>query len=281
MSISNETSFRASIWGRFLILLAFLISVNLLAGFVAVMLGYESLYNVKASFAEYALPLPFFWGLLHMPSMLIYGIPLVLLPGLQKKYVGYFRAFCAVSFVLLLLELDKKIPFLLFPKIDALTALVFSLFVVPPNRKDNPLLVAASMLSVALGILVLGYFGFSYWTHRTPTIANTQYGVGVFELKSISVMNDYHKSMDFAVDLKRRLPTDQICALAQTLAVELLRDYPFDDTYRKEIAVTLNPSTREPDLIQYVMGIVDLNDRTREKDGRYYCYMTYRPDAAQ
>lgn len=124
------------------VLLLFFVSVSLLAGYVAITLGYPSLYNVKPGFAEYALPRLFCWGMLHIPSMLLYGVPLALLPEMRSKHVAWFRAFCAASFVLLLLELDRKIPFLLFPKIDASLALLFSLVVCPPNGKDSPALVA-------------------------------------------------------------------------------------------------------------------------------------------
>ena len=77
---------RSPLWFRILIFVTFLLSVNLLAGYVALKMGYPSLYNVRASFAEYAVPLPFYWGFAHLPSMLIYGIPLLVFPSLQVKY---------------------------------------------------------------------------------------------------------------------------------------------------------------------------------------------------
>lgn len=276
MNLTSETSSQASIGWRLLILLLFLVAVNLLAGIAATSMGYPSLYNVKPSFAEYAVPLPFAWGFLHIPSMLIFGILLALLPGMQKKFVGYFRLFCALSFILLLLVADKKIPFLLYPKIDALTAFVFSLFIVPPNRVDNPKLVAAITISLALGILAIGYFGFYHWMHRTPELGNTRYADGVFELKSISVANDYRKRMDLAVDLKTQISEEEVCEAAQTLARELLRDYPFDDAYTKEVAVTFHPLPEQTDLAPYELGVISLNDNAREKDGRYSCYMKYK-----
>ena len=48
---------------RALVFILFLICVNLIAGFLAVKLHYPSLYNVHASFSEYAVPLPFHWAL--------------------------------------------------------------------------------------------------------------------------------------------------------------------------------------------------------------------------
>jgi hypothetical protein len=277
----DETTSQAPISRRLLILLAFLVSVNLLAGVVAITLGYESLYTVKAKFGEYALPLPFCWGFLHIPSMFLYGSLLALLPGVQKKYVGYFRLFCVVSFALLLLEMDRKVPFLLFPKVDALTALVFSLIVVPPNRKDNPVLVAAIKVSGALAILLFGYFCYSFWIHLTPTITTTRYLDGVFELRSISIRSDFHKSMDFEVDLKTRLSEDQLCVQAQSLGADLLRDYPFDDTYTKGIEFRFNIPSADSDLAPYKLGVLELDDRVLKKEGQYFCYLKYRASAAR
>ena len=148
------------------LLLLFLVSVSLLAGSIAITLGYPSLYKVEPDFAEYALPLPFCWGLLHIPSMFLYGIPLALLPEMRSKHVAWFRAFCAASFVLLLLELNRKIPLLLFPKVDAVTALIFSLVVRPPNRKDAPALVMAIKLILVFGLALIGWLAASAWTHR-------------------------------------------------------------------------------------------------------------------
>jgi hypothetical protein len=266
---------------RILILLTFLVSVNLLAGVVAITLGYESLYTVKPKFGEYALPLPMCWGFLHIPSMFLYGTLLALLPGMQQKSVRYFRIFCALSFALLLLEMDRKIPPLLFPKVDALTALIFSLIVVPPNRKDNPVLVAAITLSAALATLALGYFCYSLWVHRTPAMTTTVYQDGVFELKSISIRNDFHKSMDFEVDLKRQLEERHLCAQAQQLAEDLMHDYPFDDTYKKVVEVSFNVASPQSGVATYKMGMIELDDRTLQKEGRYFCSLSYRGGASR
>jgi hypothetical protein len=266
---------------RILILLAFLVSVNLLAGYVAITLGYESLYNVKPKFGEYALPLPMCWGFLHIPSMFLYGTLLALLPGMQQKSVRYFRIFCAVSFGLLLLEMDRKIPPLLFPKVDALTAFIFSLVVVPPNRKDNPVVVAAITLSAALATLALGYFCYLLWAHRTPALTTTVYQDGIFELKSISIRNDFHKSMDFEVDLKRQVEERHLCTQAQLLAADLMRDYPFDDTYKKVVEVSFNVPSPQSDLTPYKLGEIELEGRRLQEKGRYFCNLSYRTSVSR
>lgn len=271
----NEISFANFFGFRILIFLTFLLAVNLLAGYVAIKLHYESLYNVSASFWEYAIPFPLNWGFAHLPSMFIYGVPLIFLPELDKKYTKYFRIVCVCSFLLLLLELDKKIPFILFPKVDSLSALIFSLVVSPPNSKDDPALVATLKLFAFLSVLSLGFFAYSTWKHKTPVISKNQFHGGIFELKSIVVKNDFHKSMVFEVDLKEFLPQNQTCLFAQTLASEILLSYPFDNSYNKIIAVTYNPAAKKSDFKPYNLGEISLSKDNREKDGRFPCYLKY------
>ena len=261
---------------RFGILLLFFVSVSLLAGYVAITLGYPSLYNVKPGFAEYALPWPFCWGMLHIPSMLLYGVPLALLPEMRSKQVAWYRAFCAVSFVLLLLELDRKIPFLLFPKIDAMLALLFSLAVCPPNRKDSPALVVSIKIGAALALGVLGWFAWSAWTHRTPTLAATGYGDGVFELTSITVDRGYRKRLTFEVDLLKPLAEERLCRQAQALAAGVLADYPFDETYRKEIVVSFDSPAGTSAPARYPLGMLSLNAGDRSDEGMFPCYLKYK-----
>lgn len=256
---------------RLLIFPIFLLCVNLLAGYVAINLHYASLYNVSASFWEYAIPFPLSWGFAHLPSMFIYGVPLIFLPKLDTIYTKYFRIACICTFLLLLLEFDKKIPFLLFPKVDSLTAFVFSLVVAPPNSKDNPALVGTLKLIAFLSVLALSFFAYSTWKHKTPVISKNHFHSGVFELKSILVKNDFHKSMVFEVDLKEFLPQNQTCVSAQTLASEILLNYPFDNSYNKIITVTYNPVVKQSNFKPYDLGEISLN----KEDGRFPCYLKY------
>jgi hypothetical protein len=225
--------------------------------------------------------MPMCWAFLHIPTMFLFGTGLALLPGMQRKSVRNFRVICVVSFALLLLEMDRKLPFLLFSKVDALTAFIFSLIVVPPNRRDNPVLVSAIKLSVALGAVLLGYFCYSFWAHLTPRITTTAYQDGIFELRSISVRNDFHKRMDFEVDLKQQLPERQLCSQAQRLAADLMRDYPFDEAYKKVIEVSFNAPSAQSGLAPHKMGSIELDDRTLQNEGRYICNLSYRASAAR
>lgn len=278
MTNKNESALKYGkfLWFRVLVFVIFLFIVSLLAGYVAIKLRYASLYNVTASFAEYAIPLPFYWGMLHIPSMLIYGVPLLALSVLREKFIKYFRVFCICSFLLLLLELDKKIPFLLFPKIDALIALIFSFALVPPSREENPVLVTALKLFVIFSVAFLGFYTYSYWKHQSPEITSRQYGAGAFELKSIIVKNDFHKEMVFEVDLKKHVTENQICSSAQPMAKAILQDYPFDNSYNKIIKITFNPHHIESKFDPYELGEISLNDAHRQKGGRYACFVSYK-----
>lgn len=266
------------LWLRIIYFSFFLISVNLLAGYVAIRLDYPSLFNVNASFWEYAIPLPFGWGMAHLPSMFIYGIPLLFLRKQQKKYTRNFRIICVCSFLILLLELDNKNPFLLYPKIDALVAFVFSLLVIPPNRKDNPVLIPVLKLTALSGIILLSLFLYSTWEHQVPKISNTRYADGIFELKSITVNNDFRKNMEFRVDMKKYLAGDQACSSAQTLASEILQDYPFDDNYEKTISIRFNPTAHQSSFESYELGEISLNSAHKDKKGRFSCYLKYKRD---
>lgn len=107
-------------------------------------------------------------------------------------------------------------------------------------------------------------------------LVTTEYVDGLFELKSIAVRNDFHKSMVFEVDLKRDVLENQACDLAQTLAVDILRDYPFDNAYNKIITVTFNPISKKPNFKSYELGEISLDSDHKETDGRFACYLRYK-----
>ncbi len=269
----RDARFNSSLWFGVLVFIVFIISTCLLAGYVAVEFRYPSLFNVEPSFAEYAIPYIFSWALIHLPSMAIYGSPLLFLPRIHEKYTKYFRIFCICSFLLLLLELDAKIPFLLFPKIDAVVALLLSFFVLPPSKKDNPLTVALLKGLALLSFLIAAFFAYSFWSHQTPVITKTEYGD--FELKSITVNNDFRKEMFYDVDIKARHPEEGLCELGQKLAQDLLKDYPFDRAYAKKIKVSFRPDAGV-NLEPYELGEISLMDKHKERDGRFSCYLRYK-----
>jgi len=261
-------------WLRSLVFLMFVISACLLSGYIAVELRYPSLWGTTDVFTEYALPIGLTWGLVHWPSMLILGISLVTLPKWSTQKVRGFRTVCGVIFLLLLLELDNKIPFLLYPKVDLVLALMGSLVLVPPNRNDNPILTPVILIASLLLAVGAGYWGVLHWQHQPPQIIQQELQGGLFRLQGIHVDNDYRKEMMFEVDLKKSLSESETCTYAKGLAETLFHDYPFDNDYRKEIVITLNPSTVVADFKPYELGVVAVE--MMEDAAKFHCYVKYR-----
>jgi hypothetical protein len=256
----------------------YLVSVNLLSGYVALALNYPSLFNVKASFGEYAIPLPFTWALAHWPTMLIFGIPLLYISRARRKLTQNYRLLCAIIAGLLLLTLNEKIPFLLFPWVDALAGLAFSLVLVPPNRKANPVLFPVTCLAVVGVVGAITYIAFDHWQHRTPTLNTTTYADGVFELTSIDV-NKKLREMRVVMALKERLEIDESCELGQQVAEQVLQDYPFDTGYNRLVEVWFNPESSDvPENTgrPYRLGEISLNEVDIDPDGSFACYLKYK-----
>ncbi len=265
-------------WPMLLVFFLYLVCVNLLSGYLALSLNYPSLFNVNASFGEYAVPLPFTWALAHWPSMLIFGIPLLLLTQARKKLTQYYRLCCFITAGLLLLFLNEKIPFVLFPWVDALTGFVFSLVLVPPSRRANPILFPATCFAAVLVFAVLAYIGFDYWQHRTPKLTITTYADGVFELTAIEVDKAFHE-MRIIMALKQRLDIQESCVVGQEIAVTVLRDYPFDSEYNRLIEVWFKPNELEiPENNgkPYRLGEISLNEKDKGPDGSFACYLSYK-----
>lgn len=265
-------------WLTHLAFYTFLVVVNLLSGLVAVNFDYPSLFNVEPSFGEYAVPLPFTWALGHWPSMLLYGVPLLYLPKKGEKFTQYYRLFCVISFGLLLLEMDERIPFLLFPKVDAVTGLVFSLVLVPPRRAANPYLFFGTCASLISVLCISVFYTYSYWQHRTPNVTISDYAAGAFVLTSIEVDKHLHE-LRINVDLKERIKTDSLCFEGTRVGEKVIRDYPFDPSYNKFIEILFNPSNselRENNNRPYRLGEISLNDSDRGQDGMLACSLRYK-----
>lgn len=271
-------SIQSTPWSKLLIFSLFLLAVNLLAGFVAVWLNYPSLFNTQVSFSEYAIPLPFTWALAHWPSILIYGIPLLYLTKNKGKFLFYYRLFCAVSFALLLLQITEKIPFVLFPAVDAFTGLTLSLAIVPPNRESNPALFPSICFVGFVIFGAAGYITYDYMRHRTPELSTRLYSNGSFELVSIDIYKNLHE-MRITVELKERLSTEDACSAGQELAANILNDYPFDSSYNKYVEVWLNPSSQDLDENNgspYPLGEISLNEVHKDSSGLFPCSLRYK-----
>ncbi|XOV85087.1 MAG: hypothetical protein ACFHXK_08160 [bacterium] len=260
----------------------FLVCVNVLSGYMAITFNYPSLFNVQASFGEYAYPVPFTWALAHWPSMLIYGVPLLYLKRNRGKLIQYYRLFCAVTFGLLLVVFNAKIPFALFATVDAITGLIFSLILVPPNLKDNPVLFPLTCISAGVGFAVVVFVAYGQWQHRTPALKTTVYAEGIYELSRFDVRKNV-REMRIVMDLKQRLDIQKSCELGRQVATKVLQDYPFDSGYNRLLEVWFSPADRnipENNGAPYPLGEISLNDADRDADGRYACYMSYKRQQA-
>lgn len=265
-------------WLTHLAFFLFLVLVNILSGLVAITFDYPSLFDVQPSFGEYAVPLPFTWALAHWPSMLLYGGPLLYLSRKGEKFTRYYRLFCVISFGLLMLEMDEKIPFLLFPKVDAVTGLIFSLVLVPPRRAANPFLFFGTCAAGIATFSITAIFAYGYWQHRAPSVRISDYAGGVFLLTSIEVDKQLHE-IRFAIDLKERLDPESLCFQGSQVGESVISDYPFDPSYNRFIEILFNPSNSdlpENNYRPYRLGEISLNESDRDSDGTLACSLRYK-----
>ncbi|MFK7864357.1 MAG: hypothetical protein AB8B95_09060 [Pseudohongiellaceae bacterium] len=263
---------------RVMVFFLFLISVNLLSGGAALAFNYPSLFNIDASFSEYAVPLPFTWALAHWPSMLIYGLPLLTLSISSGKWLLGYRWLCLLTLCLLFLQWNERNPFVLFPSVDATVGLLFSLVLAPPNRVSNPVLYPLSVLAALASVTVVGFTALDYYQHRTPVLRKTAYVNGSFKLSDIEIHKALHE-MRLSMELTERLNVERACSTGQQVANEVLRDYPFDKNYNKLIQVRFNPANGgipENDDLPYPLGEISLNSAHIDSDGNFPCYLRYK-----
>lgn len=140
--------------------LAYLLAVNLLAGWLAVELRYPSLWGGSDVFAEYALPLPYGWAMAHWVSMLPLAFVVAALPGWPEQRLLRLRwTLLALLALVALVEVDwtyfklERIPFMLFFAVDLSLALLLSLVFRPPLR----------VLGGAALVALLGIVGVRLW----------------------------------------------------------------------------------------------------------------------
>lgn len=164
-------TFLSTTKGRLLLAIVYLVSVNLLSGFLAEALDYPSLWGRSGSvWGEYAIPLPFTWALAHLVSMLPMALLIAGLPLWPKIWVIRARwILIAALIVLFFAEVKlpygrlRHVPFYLFLAVDAAVALLLSLLIYPPIR--TLIVTAAMVATMTLGI---------YVTHRETTSTATE-----------------------------------------------------------------------------------------------------------
>lgn len=259
---------------KVLLFIAYVISVNLLAGYCAVWLRYPSLWGGSNVFYEYAMPIGMTWGLSHWPSLILVSIPLLLIPHWNTNQIRRYRIICIGLILILLYGVFEKIPFALFPTVDLFIAFFFSLIIAPPNYKENPVLTVTVAILITISTLYGIYYLYSKWQHQTPLIKESVLMNGLYKLKTINIDNSYRKEMLFTTELTRYIDPDKVCESATEMTSFLLETYPFDDGYNKTIEVVFNPEEKDNDLPPYPLGQME----QYEEDGETHiaCYLKYK-----
>lgn len=159
---------------RLLLVVFFLAVVNIASGYLAVTLGYPSLWgNTTGIFAEYAIPLNFNWAFAHLLSMLPLAGVAAALPSWKRSHLVKLRwVLLAALVVLFFVEVKlpygrlNHIPFALFLVVDCLTMLALSLLFHPPWR------VMAAVIGMAVISLLAAYLLTSVdWSSESPNPA--------------------------------------------------------------------------------------------------------------
>jgi len=272
MSALSCRQFFSKTPAKIFLLMIFIVSVNLLSGYIAVWLRFPSLWGTSNIFFEYAFPLNLTWGLAHIPSFMVLSIPLFLLSGWNQAQIQRFRIICVCLFLLLLYGVMEKIPFALYPAVDLFVAFLFSLLIVPPSFKESPKLTITLSILLLLVVLASLIVGYSKWQHRTPNIKETNLMGGVFTLQNIDAGNDYRTELSFTVELTEFIDEKTVCDTASKMGKQLFNSYPFDNDYKRIINVIYNP--QHEDITAYKLGEVG----QFEEDGKLHigCYLKYR-----
>ena len=258
---------------KVVLLLAYLISVNLLSGYIAVWLRFPSLWGNSQIFLDYSMPLGMTWASAHIPSMILVSIPLLLIPHWNAKQINRFRMICLCLFLILIYGVLEKIPFALFPAVDLFVAFFFSLAIVPPSYQDNPKLTIGLSIFLVLFLSISSYILFSKWQHRTPVIKETSLMNGLFKLNTIEVHNVYPE-LTFNVELTKMISQESVCNTAIEMTSNLFDTYRFDDSYKKIVEVIFNPTETESKNTPYHLGVLE----QYEEDGKnnIFCNLKYK-----
>ena len=258
---------------KILLLITYAITVNLLAGYIAVWLKFPTLWGGGQIFVEYALPIHMTWAFAHWPSLILISIALSLLPNWNAKQTERFRIICLGSFLILLYGINEKVPFALFPAIDLITALFLSFIIVPPTYKENPKSVICLLLLLSIIVLSSIYCLYTKWQHQTPDIKEMELMGGLFTLQSISVDNNYKKELLFTIELTQYIPEDEACTLALEMSETLYKSYPFDKKYGRITKIIFNPKKTKNDS-PYSLG--ELEQYKGAGQLKIGCYLKYK-----
>lgn len=151
------------------------------AGAVAGVTDMPSLWGSGPRFVEYALPIPFAWGLLHWPGLIVFGgllkaataRPQVAVPVLQYIAAGTTVGVLAAY---LLVPAVRGFPLFMYLAVDAVLALLASTWVPgarpvqPPSRRARLIMLSGPTLVVALAVGLWPFFGERYRVSMTDTL---------------------------------------------------------------------------------------------------------------
>jgi len=175
-------------------------------------------------------------------------------------------------FLILLYSVIEKVPFALFPAVDLLIAFFFSLIIVPPTYKENPVLTIFIAILLTIFVLISIYVFYSKWQHQTPDIKEAELINGLFNLKTIQV-DQYNKELIFTLELTQHISQDNICTIASEMAETLFDEYRFDKKYNKIADILFKP-VQENTVSFYKLGEV----AQYKEDGEHHmaCYLKYK-----
>ena len=157
----------------------------LLAGAIAAGSGMPSLWGGGSGvFAEYALPLPMGWGLMHVPGLVAFGLllsataadPSKWRPAAQRLALG---TLIGVGVAALLIEAIRGLPLLMYLCVDAITLLAVTTFIpAGPTNAWSPrarlTMVVAPAALVIVALLISPLIRDRYRVSMTDTVESAR-----------------------------------------------------------------------------------------------------------
>ena len=233
MTATRSTGFRLGLAALYLL------SVNLLSGYLAVTFRYPSLWgNVTGLFGEYAYPLPFSWALAHLVTMLPLTMLVTGIPFWEQKRLVQARWVCIAALAVCVgvevsdgIHRFKKTPFVLFWMVDSSLFLMLTLVFKPPLR---------TLAAVIGGVLIFT----ASWVYLPGILKSLQQAdalvpektelpaPGNFFTRTDLSPDWYHKTAIYYFQLRDRLEPsrpplpDEICSKAEVLYRSLLDTNP-------------------------------------------------------
>lgn len=234
-------------FGRASLGVFYLLSANLVAGYLALELDYPSLWGDETGvFFEYALPLPFYWGLAHWLSLLPLTLLVLGMPLWRRETLRRAQwIFAAIILLCVIVELKlpfgtlRKTPFVLFFFVDFVLVLLVSLSLTASRRV---------IITSSIAVLVVAV---TLW--QLPTLKKIVYPGALMTVVDKGVFEDIEE-IRLTVELRPDATEDEVCRAARQLHDEELASSP---GYRVTV---LFWSRVEPRSSTYPAGRGELNE---------------------